>query len=114
MITISASPTGIHEGGTATYAIAASTPNPNAPITAGHPMGGEAVYGQHYNLSGTYGKVTIPAGATSTSVTLMAAVTNLTTKSEKATMVLQSSSSYKLPKSKSLKKASVTIFNIYP
>jgi len=49
VITISASPTGIHEGGTATYTIAASTPNPNAPITAGHPMGGEAVYGQHYN-----------------------------------------------------------------
>jgi len=114
VITISASPTSIHEGGTATYTIAASTPNLNAPIMDGHPMGGEAVYGQHYNLSGTNEQVTIPAGTTSTSVTLRAAVTNLTTKSEKATMVLQSSSSYKLPKSKSLKKASLTIFSIYP
>jgi hypothetical protein len=77
-------------------------------------MKGKAHLGTNYPLTGTYGQVTIPAGATSASVTLTALVTNLTTKSEKATMSLQSSSSYKLPKSKSLKKASVTIFNIYP
>ena len=58
--------------------------------------------------------MTIPACATSSSAVLRTAATNLTTKSEKATMSLRSSSTYELPKSKSLKKATVTIFNIYP
>ena len=94
--------------------IMASSVDPYTAITVNYSMKGKAHLGTNYPLTGTYGQVTIPAGATSASVTLTALVTNLTTKSEKATMSLQSSSSYKLPKSKSLKKASVTIFNIYP
>jgi len=113
-ITVSASPTSVHEGGIATYTITTSVPSPTTPITVNYAMSGKAVYGTHYILSGSNGTVTIPAGASSANVNLRALITGLTSKSEKAIMTLQSSPNYKLPKSKSLKKVTVTIQNIYP
>ena len=84
VITVSASPTSIHEGGTATCTIAASTPHPDAPITAAHPMGWRSCLRTTLQFNGSYGQMTIPACATSSSAVLRTAATNLATKSEKA------------------------------
>lgn len=69
--TVSASPTQIHEGLTATYTISV-TPAPSQPLTVFYKMSGTAGMRNSgdYALSGTLGQVTIPAGQTSASVTL--------------------------------------------
>jgi hypothetical protein len=68
-------------------------------------MSGSASLGTDYTLSGTPGEVTIPAGQSSASVTLIASSSNAK-KKKTATMTLQSGASYKLGKPK---KATVTI-----
>jgi hypothetical protein len=59
-------------------------------------MTGKAVYGGQYTLSGTYGQVTIPAGASSATVTLTALMTSNTRGKEVAIMKLTSGSGYTL------------------
>ena len=71
-------------------------------------MSGTAVLGTDYTLSGTPGKITISAGASSGSVTLQV-VTSKTKGSETATMNLQAGTGYTV--NKKLKSASVKIVN---
>jgi hypothetical protein len=73
VVTVTASPTQVHEGSGATYTITASVA-PSQPLTVHYKMSGTASLGNgtlaDYNLSGTVGQVTIPAGQTSATVTL--------------------------------------------
>jgi hypothetical protein len=71
-VTVSASPTQIHEGSTAVYTISLS-PAPSQPVTVQYKMSGTAGMNSSsgdYSLSGTVGQVTIQAGQSSASVTL--------------------------------------------
>jgi len=95
-ITISASPTQIHEGASATYTVSAS-PAPSQSITVLYSRSGTAGLTSDYTLSGTLGKVTIPAGQTSASFTLQAlSDTDETTEpaSETAIMTLKAGTGY--------------------
>jgi hypothetical protein len=68
-VTISVSPSSIQPGGAAVFTISTSTPAANT-IAVGYKMGGNAGLGSNYSLGGTPGRVTIPAGASSATVTL--------------------------------------------
>jgi Concanavalin A-like lectin/glucanases superfamily len=107
-ITLSASPSSVTKGGSAVFTVSASSVNPTTAITIGYSMAGNAKYSNQYTLSGTYKQVTIPAGASSATVTLTALMTGNSHGSEVATMKLTSGSGYKLG---SAYKASVTIYN---
>jgi hypothetical protein len=73
VVTVSASPTQIHEGQGSAYTISAS-PAPAQPLTVSYKMSGTASLGggpgYDYSLSGTVGQVTIPAGQSSATVML--------------------------------------------
>jgi len=71
-------------------------------------MSGTAVLGTDYTLSGTPGKITISAGASSAVVTLQV-ITSKTKGSETATMNLQAGTGYTL--NQKVKSASVKIVN---
>jgi Matrixin len=92
-VTVSAAPTSIRSGGSATFTISASAPAAG-PITVAYSMGGGAILNKHYSLSGTPGQVTIPSGASSATLTL----TELTVGSlgKTATMTLKSGAGYSL------------------
>ncbi len=107
-LSLMASPTIVNEGATAVYTVSASRVNSTSSTTVTYAMSGTAVRGTHYDLNGTFGKITIPAGASSANVTLTALNNNLNTGSEAATMALKSGTSYKLS---TAIKASVTIAN---
>ena len=106
-VSVSASPTKIHEGENATYTVAAS-PAPSQSITVHYSTSGTAILGTDYTLSGTAGQVTIPAGQTSASVTLHALSDSVTETSETAVMSLQAGTGYGLGTPKT---ATVTILN---
>jgi large repetitive protein len=72
-------------------------------------MSGTATPGVDYTLSGTPGKVTIPAGQTFATVTLQSLHDNKNERTEKAIMTLQAVSGYKLTKPK---KATVSIIDV--
>ena len=97
-VTVSASPTQVHEGTGATYTISVS-PAPSQPLTVHYKMSGTASVGglgADYTLSG--GTVTIPAGQSSGTVTLTANRdpddSSEPKKGETATMTLQASTGY--------------------
>ena len=92
-VTLSANPTSIRSGGTSAFTVLASTPASTA-ITVHYSMGGNAILGQHYSLSGTPGQVTIQAGASSASVTLTVLSVGYTGRT--ATMNLTSGTGYTL------------------
>ena len=73
VVTVSASPTQIHEGQGSVYTVSAS-PAPAQPLTVFYKTSGTASVGggpgYDYNLSGTARQVTIPAGQSSATVTL--------------------------------------------
>jgi hypothetical protein len=107
-VSVSASPTQIHEGASATYTVSAS-PAPSQSITVPYSRSGTASLTSDYTLSGTLGKVTIPAGQTSASFTLQALIdTDEATEpaSETAIMTLQAGTGYNLINPKT---ATVTI-----
>jgi hypothetical protein len=56
-------------------------------------MSGTAILGTDYTLSGTFGQITVPAGASSASVTLTALVNN---QKKTAIMTLQLGAGYAL------------------
>lgn len=68
-VSLSVSPSSIRSGGTATFTISTSQPV-SAATTVGYSMGGTALQGSNYSLSGTPGQVTIQAGSSSATVTL--------------------------------------------
>ena len=94
-ISVSASPTQVHEGSSATYTVSAS-PAPSQSIIVHYSMSGTASQGSDYTLSGTHGQVTIPAGQGSATVTLNASMDpdDSTEKPETATMTLQGGTGY--------------------
>ena len=69
-------------------------------------MGGKAILGSDYTLSGTIGEADIPAGASSTNVTLHAIVGVPTRKGEKALLTLSPGNGYIVAKPK---KATIAI-----
>jgi len=104
-VRVSASPTRIHEGASATYTVSVS-PAPSQSITVGYSMSGTAILGTDYTLSGTPGQVTISGGQTSASVTLQALNDNDSGNTDTAIMTLQAGTGYALG---SPKTATVTI-----
>jgi len=94
-VTVTASPTQIQEGQTATYTISCS-PAPSKPLAIAIKMSGTAGQGpgMDYTLS-PFGKFTIPAGQTSTSVTLTSLAGDpQSNTSETAIMTLQPGKGY--------------------
>lgn len=102
IISLSTSGSFISPGHTTTLTFTASTANPNAPITVNYSMSGKAILGTQYTLSGNYGNVTIPAGASSASVTLTALTPRITQRNQKLTLSLLSGSGYRTPRSKKI------------
>jgi hypothetical protein len=107
-ITISTSSAVVNEGQSADFTISPSTVNPSEPVTVNYSMSGKAMYGTDYTLSGIFGQITIPPGASTATVTLNALTDNHREKNEKATMTLLAGTGYNLPRNK---KASLTIAN---
>jgi D-alanyl-D-alanine carboxypeptidase (penicillin-binding protein 5/6) len=105
-ITVSVSPNVINPGGDATFTVSTSQTDPNQPIVVHYAMGGQAMLGTDYSLSGTQGEVDIPAGASSAQVVLHAFNGPASKRGQKATMKLGSSTTYRLS---TVKKAPVTI-----
>ena len=58
------------------------------PTVVDYTVGGSAVLGQDYTLSGTIGQVTIPAGQTSATVILTAIKDNVAENNETVTLTL--------------------------
>jgi hypothetical protein len=111
-IIISASPTTVRKGDTATFRISTPTVNSAKPIFVSYVLSGSAIPGSDYTLS-PQSFVTIPAGQSFASASLTVTTTK-TKKSEKATMVLISGADYKLApvkKRKNPNQATVTIQN---
>lgn len=102
-VSVSASPRIVHSRQRATFTIRLAAANDSA-VTVSYAMGGRAVFGRQYTLSGSFGQVTIPAGATSSDVTLTAL--RARRRGKTATMVLMPGSTYSLSSPNS---ASVTI-----
>jgi hypothetical protein len=90
-VTVSAAPTSIQSGQTSTFTISTSVPVVGA-TTVRYTMGGNAILGGNYSLSGNPGQVTIPNGASSATVTLSVRSVGYTGKT--ATMILTSGSGY--------------------
>src|SRR6266404_576875 len=104
-VSVAVSPTKIKQGDSATFTVSASNAVSQS-TTVQYSMSGSASLGTDYTLSGTPGKVTIPAGQSSASVTLTAASGTGQKQKKTATMNLQSGAGYKLAKPKN---ATVTI-----
>ena len=104
-ISLSASPTLVSKGSSATYTVSASNINPSQPVIVTYKMGGNAKLGINYTLSDTSGQITIPAGASTATVTLNALQNNVT-RTKTALMQLNSGPGYQLSSSN---KATVTI-----
>ena len=71
-------------------------------------MGGVAIAGSDYTLSGVAGQVTISAGQTSATVVLHSLNDQVKERNENAAMTIRSGTGYKVPKRT---KAVVTIVN---
>jgi hypothetical protein len=97
-ITVSVSPTQIHEGGEATFTISSSA-KLSTPITVHYWMGGKAQQGIDYTLNGLRGQVVIPAGESFARVVLDAIIDNTNEKDERAGMHLTSGPGYVVAKS---------------
>jgi hypothetical protein len=105
-ITVSAAPTTVSPGGDAIYTISASTINPSQVTAVNYSMGGKAILGSDYTVSGTVGEADIPAGSSSTTVTLHAIAGVPTRKGEKAILLLSPGNGYTAAKPK---KATIAI-----
>lgn len=92
-VTLTASPTSVRPGTTAKFTVTANAPVSSA-TTVNYSISGAATLGTNYSLSGTPGQFTIPAGASSATVTLSIITIGRTGKT--ATMTLQSGSGYTL------------------
>jgi hypothetical protein len=102
-VSVSASPRLVHSRQTARYTVRLAAAN-DSPVTVSYAMVGRAIFGRQYTLSGSFGQVTIPAGATSGNVTLHAL--RARRRGKTATMVLMPGSTYSVSSPTS---ASVTI-----
>jgi hypothetical protein len=108
-VTVNASTSTVNEGADAAFTILASTINPSQVTTIHYSMSGKAQAGIDYTMSGIFGQADIPAGASSTAITLHALSDAVREKNEKATLKLSSGPDYLLAQPK---KATVTIVNV--
>lgn len=104
-VTLSANPISVGQGGSSTFTITASTAV-DSDRTIHYSMSGKAVYGRQYTLSGSFGQATLPAGSTTTTVTLNSIANSVRKGSKTATMMLIAGNDYQLG---SPNRASVTI-----
>jgi hypothetical protein len=105
-VTVSVSANRISQGADATFTISVSTMNPSQVTTVHYAMSGKARSGTNYTLSGVSGEADIPAGASSTTVTLHALNAPMRRKSARATMTIMPGPDYTLSNPK---RASVAI-----
>ena len=96
----------VNEGSDVTFTFSASPANPLQPTTVHFTTSGKARLQTDFTLSAT--EAVIPAGASSTTVTLHAVTDAVKEKNEKVTMKLVSGTGYKLSRQK---KATVIIIN---
>jgi len=106
-VSVTVSPSLIHQGEDATFTVSASTTGSQT-VTVRYSTSGSAKLGSDYTLSGTPGKIDIAAGQSSATVTLHANINASSKKQKKksASIILQSDTGYKVGKPK---KATVTI-----
>jgi hypothetical protein len=90
-VNLTAAPTLVRSGGTAVFTVGAFRA-PATDVVVNYRLGGNAILGSNYSLSGTPGQITIPSGQNSGSVTLT--VLSAAKKSKTATMYLQLGSGY--------------------
>ena len=107
-VSLTASPTSINKGGTATFTASASSTDPFEAMVVNFATGGSAASGSDYILSAN--QITIPAGQSTGSVTLQV-ITGKTKGKEKVTMTLQSGTGYTVTTKKKGNFAKVTIHN---
>src|SRR5947207_12710024 len=114
-VQVSVSLTTILEGESTTLVFSKAV-NPSQPVTVNYAMGGTAVLGTDYIVSGTPGHVTIPAGAVSASVTLTTLTDNVFPEpNETVVITLRGGAGYSLPKAKKkARKPTVTIVDVIP
>jgi hypothetical protein len=93
-VTVSVTPTSIHEGERATFTVTASSPV-SQDTSVNFSMSGKATQGPDYTMSAS--QIIIPAGQSSGSVTLTALIDNKKEKKETAIMTLQPGSGYEFP-----------------
>jgi hypothetical protein len=98
-ISLSAAPTSVRVGSSATFTVTTSLVDASAPVVINYLMGGSAIQGKLYSLSGTSRRITIPAGSSSDTVNLT--VLKRPKKAKTATMTLASGSGYTLSVTKS-------------
>ena len=112
VMSVSISRTRVTPGKSAVWKVRNSVVNPNTVTTVPYVIGGTAILGMHYNLSGIPGQVTIPAGASSASV-IVTPIANGPSNGRTMTlkMTLQQSASYKLS---AANKASISIVEPRP
>jgi hypothetical protein len=102
---VQASPTQVNEGQNATFNFMASPAN-HLQVTVYYSMSGKATLGTDYTLSGTPGRIIIPAGQGSATITLHSLEDNVRReRNEVATMTVQKGTGYRL----SNRRASVAI-----
>lgn len=107
VISLSVSTTSVAPGNSVVCKVRTSVVNPNAATTIFYSMSGKAIFGIHYNLSGIFGQMTIPAGASSASVILTPIANSPSNgRSMTAKIALQNAAGYKLS---AAKKASISI-----
>ena len=92
---VSANPTQITEGGSATYAVRAAT-TVSQSVTVNYAMSGTATNSTDYVLNGTTNQVTIAAGQSSATVKLKARTDSITEGTETAIMTLQPGTGYNI------------------
>jgi hypothetical protein len=100
------------EGGTGQFVISAVPANPSQPTVVSFSITGKAGLGLDYTIDGNPSQVTIPAGASSAAVTLHALTDATRERSEKITLTLFQGSNYALSRTKSQRKATMSIINV--
>ena len=107
-ISISATPTSITAGASATFILTASSAS-NSDRTIHYSMSGKALNGAQYTLSGTFGQAFLPAGSTSSSVTLSSIPNSVRKRAKTAIMTVVPGNDYQVSSPSS---ASVTITGV--
>jgi len=78
----------IGTGGKTVFQVALVNGPLATPLTVSYVMSGTAIFGKDYSLSGIFGKITIPAGKTTATVTITALKNPLRTTNRTATMTI--------------------------
>jgi hypothetical protein len=107
LVTVSANPSAISEGGASTFTLTAAQPS-TVDRTIRYSMTGRAINGTQYVLSAN-GQVTLPAGSTSVTVTLTSIPNSIRKGKKTAKMILLPGAGYQISRARA---AVVTILNV--